>query len=140
MVPTLDTRIRTMIKAMQEAVLPALDPGNAIAQEQGHLVLGSLNLLLGQVEYAHTFEVVEAREMIRHIGELLALLQEDSDSRALIANVRADIEPRHAAINDSLSSLGSLQTHNTELRAHIAILIASAQRAASRAVTRTVER
>ena len=38
---------------MQEVALPALDPQNAKAQEHGKLVLGSLNLLLGQVDYAY---------------------------------------------------------------------------------------
>ena len=72
MVPTITARLRTMMKAMQEVVLPAVDPHHSIAQEQAKLVLGSLNLILQQIDFAHAFEVVEAREMQRLGVELAA--------------------------------------------------------------------
>ena len=53
--PSFDLRLQTMMKAMTEVVLPAVDPDNSAAVEQANLVIGSLNLLTEQVEYAHWF-------------------------------------------------------------------------------------
>ncbi|MCB2051474.1 MAG: hypothetical protein KDE63_08600 [Novosphingobium sp.] len=53
-----------MKKALAEVVLPAVDSGNMAAIEQLQLVIGSLNLLQDQIDYAHWFEIVDGRSMI----------------------------------------------------------------------------
>lgn len=46
MKPSVELRLRTMMRAMSETVLPAVDPANSLAQEQARLMLGHLNALL----------------------------------------------------------------------------------------------
>ena len=64
MQPSFDLRIRTMNKALADVVLPAIDPDNKAAAEQLQLVIGSLNLMQEQIDYANWYEIVDGRSMI----------------------------------------------------------------------------
>ena len=44
--PNTNLRLRTLMRAMSEVVIPAIDPNNSLAQEQAQLILGHLNALL----------------------------------------------------------------------------------------------
>lgn len=70
MQPGFDLRIRSMIKALSETVLPAVDPDNKAAIEQLHITLGSLALLRDQVDHAYAFEVADLRDMVALIAAL----------------------------------------------------------------------
>jgi hypothetical protein len=72
MQPSFDLRIATMKKALSDTVIPAIDAANKAAIEQAQIVLGSLDLLRDQIEYAHWFEVVDAQSMLALIRELMA--------------------------------------------------------------------
>ncbi|MCK9285355.1 MAG: hypothetical protein M0P39_13860, partial [Rhodocyclaceae bacterium] len=39
-------QVQTVIKAMTDVVLPAVDPNNKLAQEQARLVIGMLHLVM----------------------------------------------------------------------------------------------
>ena len=44
--PTIELRIRTMIRALNEIIMPAIDQNNALAREQAGLLVGHLHVLL----------------------------------------------------------------------------------------------
>ena len=44
--PSIELRIRTMIRALTEIIMPAVDKDNSLAQEQAGLLVGHLNVLL----------------------------------------------------------------------------------------------
>ena len=44
--PTIELRIKTMIRALTEIIVPVVDPRNALAQEQAGLLVGHLHALL----------------------------------------------------------------------------------------------
>ena len=48
MIPSTELRLKTMIRSLTESILPALDPNNAIAQEQANLLIGHIHVLLDQ--------------------------------------------------------------------------------------------
>lgn len=78
MQPSFDLRIRSMIKALAEIVLPALPPEREMAREQGQIVLGSLELIRQQVDHAHWFEAVDLLSLCELGHALLAI--EDLDA------------------------------------------------------------
>jgi len=65
--PGYDPRIRSMMKALAETIIPAIHGTNRAAVEQAHIVLGSLERLRQQIDYAHWFEVRDTRGMARLI-------------------------------------------------------------------------
>lgn len=96
MQPSFDLRIRTMNKALAEVVLPAIDPDNKAAAEQLQLVIGSLNLMQEQIDYANWFEIVDGRSMVAMAGKVAeisgqALGKELDDAIA----VTRDVGSRH---------------------------------------------
>ena len=140
MVPTIASRLRNLIKSMHEVLLPALDPDHAIAQEQGKLVLGSLHLILSQIDFAHAYEVVEARAMSAHARDLATTLERDPAALNLVHQIRRDLQAQLAAIENPLTPLCELQAENSRLREHLHALITAAQASTDLALRRAVER
>ena len=103
--PSVELRIRSMMRALTEVVLPAVDPHNSLAQEQARLLLGHLHALaLHHRDEARLDEInaaamaTLARELIAcsaggiHTGDATARLREiipTADPRALSHAVEA---------------------------------------------------
>ena len=52
-------QIQTIIKAMTDVVMPAVDPNNKLAQEQTQLVVGMLHLLAQRMPLMHRYDCDE---------------------------------------------------------------------------------
>ncbi len=63
-----DIQIKSVLKAMTDVVLPALDPTNQLAQEQVRLCMGLLDLLSRQMPLQFRFDCDELRRL-RAMGE-----------------------------------------------------------------------
>lgn len=121
MQPGFDLRLRTMIKALAETVLPAVDPFNKAAIEQAHLVLGSLELLRQQIDYAYWFEVADARSMSALVDSLAAVPSLPSGTEAKSIAARSLVT---AGRPDNCLSV--LRECNRKLRDAISLLIQEA--------------
>lgn len=119
MQPGFDFRIRTMIKAMTDVVIPALDPDNRAAHEQANLVAASLDMLIEQIDYAHWFETADITLMVEMASELCTLFPDDN------ASISADRAAQHAKLlakrNDV--TLSELRESACALRDEICALI-----------------
>ena len=71
-----EIQLQTMIKAMVDTVLPAVDPLNALAQEQSRLVIGTLMLMAEQLPLQFRFDCDELTRMIILADELGAQLED----------------------------------------------------------------
>lgn len=63
MLPSIDIRIQTLLRAMQTVVMPALDANNSLAQEQARLVVAHLDMMARQWDKAYLFEVQSLQAM-----------------------------------------------------------------------------
>ncbi len=70
MQPDFDLRLRAMMKAQSQVVIPAIDPGNRQALEQANLVLGSMDVLRKQVDHAQWYEVADLVSLCNLAEEL----------------------------------------------------------------------
>ena len=57
--PSVELRLRTMMRAMTEVILPAIDPTNSLAQEQARLLLGHLHALALHAAHEGTIDALE---------------------------------------------------------------------------------
>jgi hypothetical protein len=57
-------QIPAMVKALSEVVLPALDPGDKVALEQGHLVVAMLQLMAQQLPLQYRFDCDELARLV----------------------------------------------------------------------------
>jgi len=51
MTPSPEIRVLSLLRTLEDLVIPAVDPGNALAQEQCQLILAQLRMLMTQLPY-----------------------------------------------------------------------------------------
>ncbi|MEI7647912.1 MAG: hypothetical protein WCJ48_06460 [Actinomycetes bacterium] len=87
MSPDFDLRTRVMMAALEDVIIPAIDPGNALAIEQSKLLLGGLAMMRDQVDYYHAYETVELTTLTKLLGSLL--LPDDPAAEEVTALIAA---------------------------------------------------
>ena len=135
MQPPFEFSIDAMIRALTGTVRPAIDPQDKAAAEQLAIVVGALNVLRSQVDTAHWFETVDARDMATLTETLagLADLPAAAEARAAVATARA-------VIGRSDVTLSALRTANRELRRLTTALMEQAQAVDAPALHARVDR
>ena len=78
-----EVQLTTMIKAMREVIIPALDANNQLAMEQARLVEGMLDLMARQLPLQYQFDRDELRRLIDTAADLAALSNEDATGLAM---------------------------------------------------------
>lgn len=132
--------LRAAAKAMTDVVLPALDPGNKLAQEQGHLVLASLNLALQRLPQMYRYDCDALARSIGFAGQLGEIANEagvagtDAATLAQSAASGADVLARANA------DPAELEAVNLALNEQIGALVAALSAAAPDGVLREMGR
>jgi hypothetical protein len=84
-----DIQLQTMIKAMTQTIAPAVDPADALAQEQTKLVIGTLLLMAVQLPLQYRFDRDELIRAVHLADDLTAELDE---CRGALAQARLTLE------------------------------------------------
>jgi hypothetical protein len=80
-------QIQVMIKAMEQVVLPAVDPVNKIAHEQTGLVLATLRFLEQRLPLWRPYLRDEIKRLVKLLDSIMALDGGDSAVRASLAKL-----------------------------------------------------
>lgn len=75
MLPSIDIRINSLIKAMEKTVIPALDVEASLALEQAALIVKHLQVINQQWDGAYLFEQGSLNQLKALAGSLLARLE-----------------------------------------------------------------
>jgi|GEM_PF-548614 len=70
MSPDFDLRTRVMMAALEDVIIPAIDPKNSLAIEQSKLLLGNLGMMRDQIDYYHAYETVELASLTKLLETL----------------------------------------------------------------------
>ncbi|MGQ0696776.1 MAG: hypothetical protein ACT4PZ_00905 [Panacagrimonas sp.] len=123
MTPSIPYRIDSLIQAMCDIVLPAMEADKSLAREQAQLIVAHLHLLKRQLPQAEAFDQLELQAAASLARQLLEL---ESDNTALNACRQALdstlIEPtRHANAQDAIRQIdGAVENFVRALRVHAA--------------------
>lgn len=117
MVPDIAERLTSILGSLVDVVLPAIDSQSAAAQEQAHLTVASLRMVIQQIDYAHAFEVTDCRALIALIHEISTILEP-----APAPNV-SDIE---ALLRRPVVFTGDVRAANRRMRDIVATLVETA--------------
>jgi hypothetical protein len=71
MMPSIELRLQTMAKAMNEIILPAIAPTNGLAREQVQLMIAQIAMIGQHWQKAHAYDALALRE-IAALGRVLA--------------------------------------------------------------------
>lgn len=77
MTPSISARIESMIQAMDDIVLPAIDIEKSLAQEQGQLVVAHLLLIKTQLSHADAFDRLELEAAVALGQQMLEIATGD---------------------------------------------------------------
>lgn len=94
MIPTVTQQLQALYRRLAETVLPAIPADEEFAQEQGQLILATLNWLMDTHEYEYRYEVVENTEYRSLLSELVHLDGLDEQLRAEARANLAEAGPR----------------------------------------------
>jgi hypothetical protein len=116
-----EIQLTSMLKAMQDVVLPAIDPANRLAVEQSQLIMGMLNLMATQLPLQHRFDrdelqrlvatytrleqASEAAPALRQPAEPLAALRRAAEQ--MLPQCSVDPAELHQAVRTLREALGS---------------------------------
>ncbi|MCX7062470.1 MAG: hypothetical protein NTZ11_16480 [Gammaproteobacteria bacterium] len=131
-------QIPALIKSLTDVVLPAVDPANKLALEQGQLVVGMLHLMAQRLPLQYRYDRHELVSYVALSDQLLtqaatiteaaaarqALTEAAADARALLA--RAGAEP------------AEIEAANSLLRERVGALITAAATTADAAALRSI--
>lgn len=131
-------QIPALIKSLTDVVLPAVDPANKLAQEQGQLVVAMLHLIAQRQPLQYRYDRYELSQFLGladslavdgaslpELGEALAALAASAESGRDVLE-RAGVEP------------GELEAANRALRDGIGAAISAAATAADGPVTKAI--
>jgi hypothetical protein len=117
-----EIQLQSLMKSLRDVVLPAIDPKNKVAVEQGQLVMGMLHILSQRLPLEYRFDTDELQRLlelsrrlrgeVRGGGETAAAIDALSYSDARGADVleRARAEPAevYSAVKELRSKIASV--------------------------------
>jgi hypothetical protein len=110
-IPSVDDRLASVVRAITDVILPGLPPEAALAREQAQLSVGHLQILRAQLDSAPAFELEELTDA-RALGTaLVAKGQGGPECTAALALLRTELEKPDAG--------ASTRQRRTEMNAAI---------------------
>jgi len=138
-----DIQITSMIKAMSDVILPAVDPNNKLAVEQSQLVIGMLSLMARQLPIQYRFDVDELGRLLdaarrmqaattsapAAASALTALSQAEKTGSEVLERCRLDpaellgaIRALHSGLSGVVCALGGGDDTAAQVRAERVVL------------------
>jgi hypothetical protein len=108
---------------MESVVLPSIAAGDSAAVEQAKLVVGSLRMLLHQIDYIHCYEVLDARSHVSLIEGLVGTL--DGQELKALSEAACAASAALTIINDPVRPVFEIREINRRLRELIAQVVTS---------------
>lgn len=134
-----ETQIQSVIKAMIDVVLPAVDAENKMAQEQARLIVGTLQLVAKRLPLAFLYDCDELDRYVKHAEDLVPKTEGHIDG-----TLRTELTSLAALGRNLLDRAGTAPTEIEaaifELRTAIGLLIQDANRSAPAGVKEAVRK
>jgi hypothetical protein len=119
-------QIPTLIKAMTDVVLPAVDPNNKLAQEQAQLIVGCLHLMAQRLPMQYRYD----RHELKVFVALAAELQREASGGTELADALATLREGATSGQEVLARAGAepseLEAANLKMRDAVGRLIVAA--------------
>ncbi len=112
MMPTVDERLASVVRALSEVVLPHLPAEASLAQEQVQLCIGHLQILRAQIDQAPQFEREELEDARALARELMSAVCGGAATTTALDTLAAtaaaddgDVRNARLRINDAIDAL-----------------------------------
>jgi hypothetical protein len=109
-------RIRSLIRAMQDVIIPSIAPDAQLAIEQAHLVCRHLELMLTQADYAYRLQHAELAHFASMLRDLVACLPDEARVSADAAEVEELLRRANPIAHLAVPDGGTLSGLTKEVR------------------------
>jgi hypothetical protein len=116
-------QIKSVIKALTDVVLPAVDPDNKLAQEQARLAIGLLSLMSQQLPMQFAFDRDELERLLATSGQLASTVAGGAGTQAALSELERVTQAAAATLEGARTSPDALQQAVRDLRAATGALI-----------------
>jgi hypothetical protein len=110
MTPDHALRLTTLIRAMQEVILPAIDAQQRLALDQAQIVIGNLRILLDQCDKCYQYEMVELREYHQLVQALTQVAAGGDETGRELAAAQAALQASAPVARLEIPSQAQLAT------------------------------
>lgn len=117
-----DLQIQSMIKAMSDIILPAVDADNRLAQEQARLVIATLQLVAKRLPIAYRYDRDELGRYLNLSRDLLAQLGKSQVS-PVVSRLEQQLANGADVFERARAEPSELESSIFELRATVGELI-----------------
>lgn len=111
-----DIQLQSMIKALRDVIIPAIDPANRLAVEQAQLVTGMLGLMQHQLPLQYGFDRDELRRLVDLLHGLKVVCDLDPALESLPGKYKGLITESRAVLDGSTVDPGRLHETVRRLR------------------------
>jgi hypothetical protein len=115
--------LQTVIKAMTDVVLPAVDPNNKLAQEQALLVIDILNLVTQRLPLTYRYDSDELARLLAFANELRRRANELPGSKAALQALSKSVDVGADVLGRARAEPREIEATNFDLRQKIGALI-----------------
>tara|TARA_R110000787_G_scaffold211663_9_gene321494 strand:- start:19412 stop:19960 length:549 start_codon:yes stop_codon:yes gene_type:complete len=135
-----EIQLKSMIKAMQDVVIPALDDRNRLAVEQAQLVTGMLGLMQHQMPLQYRFDRDELKRLIETLEGCRLLCEQDAGLSSHLEQHKRLIAESRVVLEGSKVDPDGLQQAVRALRFRIGELVSLANEHASEGTRIQIEK
>jgi hypothetical protein len=120
-----DLQIKSILKAMNDVVLPAVDPNNKLAQEQARLCMGLLGLMARQLPLQFRFDCDELARLASFAADLQQVAAGGPQTRDAITALEKDAAKANALLEHAKVAPAQVEQAVRAMRQTTGALISS---------------
>jgi hypothetical protein len=124
-------QIQSILKAMTDVVLPAVDPENKLAQEQARLVIGMLHLLAQRLPLIYRYDRDELSRCLALAHALRQQVQDIPRASESARHLAASVAAGENVLDRAKAEPGELEAAIFDLREKVGAMIQTANAAAT---------
>lgn len=135
-----EIQLASVLKAMKDVIIPAIDPDNRLAVEQAQLVTGMLGLMQHQLPLQYRFDRDELKRLVELLQGLKVICDLDPALELLLGKYKGVITESRAVLD--ASGVDPAQLHETvrRLREVVGDVVSVANEHASEPARQRIER
>ena len=135
-----EIQLITMIRAMKDTVIPAVDVGNDLAVQQAQIIVGMLNLMVHQLPMQFRFDRDELQRLTAAAQKLSQLKSQDpaiSEAAKQLASCRSEAA---AVLDRCATDPAELTIAVRDMREATSVLVTATERGKDKAALELVEK
>ncbi|MDX9789103.1 MAG: hypothetical protein RBT11_20175 [Desulfobacterales bacterium] len=116
-------QLQSIMKSMKDTVLPAIDPTNKLAVEQGHIILGLLSIMSQRMDLEYRYDRDELARLLRFAELIQRQAQGGGDTRTALLDLKTVVAKGADVLDRARAEPLELVRAVQSLRSRIGVVI-----------------